>query len=132
MALSDNSPFSDETVTVFNPLGGTPAGSKAYIPATMRGQVMQVGFMAASLVTSSITLALAIGNQSSSTASNYSQVVTSTLGTFASQVLYEGAVASVVPASPVFVQKGDALQFTTSGGQSSTVGLTCYAIIRRA
>lgn len=128
----DNFPISDLTVTIFNPLGGTPAGSKSFIPVPVRGRVMECGFVPGSLVTSGITLAVLIGNQSSSVASNFVNVVTSTLGTFTSTQLYEGGVASVIPASPVYVNKGDGIQFVTSGGQSSTVGLTCYATIRRA
>ncbi len=132
MPLRDNDPVSDITLTVFVPLAGTPAGAvKGYVPASVDGRVIQAGWMANSIVTSTMTFALAIGAQTSSTASTYTQVITSTLGSFSSNNTYEGAVASVVPPSPVYVTQGDALQFTFSGGQSSTVGATAYAIIRR-
>lgn len=132
MPLSDNNPVSDETITLFNPVGGTPGGSRANMPCTVRGQLMQAGFIPNSLITSAITLAVAIGNnQVSSVASTFTQVISSTLGTFSSTNTFEGACCSVVPASPVFVNKGDAIQFTTSGGQTSAVGVTCYAIVRR-
>ena len=132
MPLRENDPVSDVTLTVFVPLAGTPAGGvKAYVPASVDGRVIEAGWMANSLVTSTLTFALAIGNQSSSTASSYSQVITSTLGSFSSTNTFEGAVCSVIPPSPVYVTQGDALQFTFSGGQSSTVGATAYAKIRR-
>ena len=133
MPLRDNDPFSDITLTVFVPLAGTPAGGvTAYIPAAVDGRLMRVGWQANSIVTSTLTMAVAIGSQTSSTASTYSQVITSTIGSFSSTNTYEGAVASVVPASPIFVTQGDSIQFTFSGGQSSTVGVTAHAVIRRA
>ena len=96
-----------------------------------RGRVLEAGWSPNSLVTSTLTFALAIGSQVSSAASTFTQVITSTIGSFSSTNTYEGCVASVVPASPVYVNKGDVIQFTFSGGQSSTVGATAYAIIRR-
>src|SRR5262245_25494499 len=132
MANLDNDPFNDLTLTVFVPLIGTPAGSiKAYIPSTVRGRLMQAGWSPNSIVTSTLTMAVAIGSQVSSAASTFTQVITSTLGSFSSTNTYEGCVASVVPASPVYMNKGDVVQFTFSGGQSSTVGGTAYAIIKR-
>ena len=132
MAL-DSFPVSDLTVTVFSPVAGTPAGAiKSYIPAPVRGRVIEAGWSPNSIVTSTLTFALAIGSQVSSAASTFTQVITSTIGSFSSTNTYEGCVASVVPASPVYVNKGDVIQFTFSGGQSSTVGATAYAIIRRA
>ncbi len=132
MAVLDPSLYVDETVTVFNPVGGTPAGSKCYLPVTVRGRLIEAGFQAASIVTSGITLAVAVGDQVSAIASTYSQVITSTIGTFSSAVLFEGAMARTIPTTQIYVRPGDSLQYTTSGGQSSTVGLTCYAVIRRA
>ena len=132
MAVLDPSLYIDETVTVFVPLAGTPAGGiKGYIPATVRGRLLEAGYMPNSIVTSTLTMAVAVGNQSSSAASNYSQVITSTLGSFSSTNTFEGAVCSVVPASPVYVTPGDSIQFTFSGGQGSTVGATAYAKLRR-
>ena len=132
MPVLDPSLYIDETVTVFVPLAGTPAGGiKGYIPATVRGRLLEAGYMPNSIVTSTLTMAVAVGNQSSSAASNYSQVITSTLGSFSSVNTFEGAVCSAVPASPVYVTPGDSIQFTFSGGQSSTVGATAYAKLRR-
>jgi len=132
MPILDPSLYIDETVTVFVPLAGTPAGSiKGYIPATVRGKVLEVGYMPNSIVTSTLTMAVAIGSQVSSAASTYTNVVTSTIGSFSSTNTFEGAVCSVVPATPVYVTPGDAIQFTFSGGQSSTVGATAYAKLRR-
>lgn len=121
----------DRTITVYNPVAGTPAGSKVAIPSPFRGQIMEAGFVPNSNVTSGMTLAVAINNsQLSSAASNYVEVVTSTLGTFSSTNLYHGAAASVIPTSPAVCNMGDSILFTTSGGQSSTVGATVYAVVR--
>lgn len=125
-------PPEDAVVQVFNGVGGTPTGSKAYLVAPVRGQIMEAGFMPNSLVASAITLAISLGNQASSAASAFTQIVTSTLGTFSSTNLMEGAVCSVIPPSPSFVQMGDAIQFTTSGGNTSAIGCTCYVVVRRA
>lgn len=133
MPYNNNDVFIDETLQVFVPLIGTPAGGvKGYIPSPVRGRVLEVGWSPNSIVTSTLTMAVAIGSQVSSVASTFTQVVTSTIGSFSSTNTYEGCVASVVPSSPVYVSKGDVIQFTFSGGQSSTVGGTAYAIIRRA
>lgn len=118
-------------VTAFHPTAGTPGGSRISIPAPVRGRIVEVGFMPASLVASAITMAVATGNQTSSTASTFAQIVTSTLGTFSSTNLFEGATASVIPATNAYVNAGDPIQFTCSGGDTSAIGATVYAIIRR-
>ncbi len=131
MPYSDGATFLEETTTVFVPLAGTPAGGvKAYIPVTARGRLKEVGWSANTLVTSTMTLAIGIANPA--VTSTFTQVVTSTLGSFSSTNTFEGAIASVVPPSPLYVSAGDSIQFTFSGGQSSTVGATAYAVIRRA
>lgn len=133
MPLSPNNPLLDVLVNAFNAVGGTPAGSKVTMMAPVRGRIIEVGYVPNSVVTSAISLAVLVGNnQTSSAASNFTTVVTSTLGTFSSTNLYEGACASVIPASPVYVNQGDAIQWVCSGGQSSTFGTNCYAIIRRS
>jgi hypothetical protein len=91
---------------------------------------MEAGFMPASLVASAMTMAVAIGSHDSLAASNFVNAITSTIGTFSSLNLPEGACASALPASPTFVNQGDAIQFTTSGGNTSAIGATVYAIIR--
>ncbi len=132
MPLRDNDPVSDVTLTVFNPIAGTPGGpNNSYVNAPVDGRIIQLGWVPNSAAASTMTFAVAIGNQSSSTASNYTNVVTSTIGTFPTANLFAGAVASVVPASPVYVTQGDAIQFIHSGGSASSIGATCYAIIRR-
>lgn len=120
----------DVTITGVNPVAGTPTGSRINIPATVRGRLIEAGFMPNSLVASAVTMAVAIGNQVSSAASSFSQCITSTLGTFSSTNLFEGAIASCNPPAPTFVNAGDAIQFTTSGGNTSAIGATVYAIIR--
>lgn len=132
MPYAEKQSLGTQTITSFNPVGGTPAGSKSYLPMPYRGFVTEVGFVPNSVVTSGMTLAVS-GNSHlvNSTGSTFAQIVTSTLGTFTSTVLYEGAAASV---QNLFlpVSDGDNLQFTTSGGQSSTVGCTVYAVVRRS
>jgi len=115
----------------FNPAAGTSTGSRVCIVAPVRGQVLEAGFVPASNVTSQMTLAVSIGSQIDSQNSNFTQCVTSTLGTFASQVCFEGAPCSIAPLSPTFCNAGDAIQFTTSGGQSAGLGAAVYAIVRR-
>jgi len=121
----------DVQVDITNPVAGTPTGSRITASSPVRGRLMEVGFVPASLVASAVTMAVAIGSQISSTASNFTQVVTSTLGTFSSTNLVEGNIASVIPASPVYVNVGDMIQWTTSGGNTSAIGASMYAIIRR-
>src|SRR5689334_3073527 len=124
--------LSDILVTTFNPVAGTPTGSRINMPSNVRGQLIEAGFLPNSLVASAITLAVAINNFGvSSTASNFVQCITSTLGTFSSTVLFEGATASVTPPSPAFVNPGDVIQMTTSGGNTSAIGATMYAVIRK-
>lgn len=118
-------------VEAFNPVAGTPTGGRYTMVAPVRGRLIEAGFMPASLVASAMTLAVSIGNNSDPTVSNFSQVVTSTLGTFSSVNLIEGACASVVPPSPAYVNAGDAIQFTASGGNTSAIGAVMYAIIKK-
>lgn len=118
-------------IYIMNPVGGTPTGSRVSAPSPVRGRIIEVGFMPCSLVASATTLAVLTGDQTNSQASTLTTVVTSTLGTFASQVLFETAVCSVIPASNVNVNAGDPIQWVTSGGNTSAIGTTCYAIIRR-
>lgn len=131
MPLTKIGTLADVTVTAFNPVAGTPTGSRIQVPSPVRGVLLEAGFMPSSLVASAITMAVAVGNQLSSTASSFAQCITSTLGTFSSTNLMEGAVASAIPPSETYVQAGDAIQFTTSGGNTSAIGATVYAIIRK-
>jgi hypothetical protein len=119
-------------INSFNPVAGTPTGSRMNVTSHVRGRLLEVGFVPNSLVASAVTLAVAIGsNGLSSTASAFAQVVTSTLGTFASQVLQEGRVASVEVPQNTFLEIGDAIQFTTSGGNTSAIGALVYAVVER-
>lgn len=132
MALTDKRTDNEVIITTFHPTLGSPGGARRTVPSPVRGRVLECGFVPDSNVTSAITMAVAFDDHVSSAASNFSQFITSTLGTFSSTVLFEGAVASVAPASPTFIPQGASIQFTTSGGQSSAVGGTVYAIIRKA
>lgn len=130
MPLQRIANLNEAYVHVFDATGGASAGSKVTLIAPIRGQVIEAGFMPNSLVASAVTMAVSIGNNFSSTASSFTQVITSTLGTFSSVNLIEGGVASVVPPSPAYVNPGDAIQITTSGGNAAGIGMTKYAIIR--
>lgn len=118
-------------VTATNPVGGTPTGSRVNAPSPVRGRIVEAGFMPNSLVASAMTMAVNVGTQVSSTAANFANVISSTLATFSSTNLYEGATASAVPPSNAYVNAGDPIQWVTSGGNTSAIGVTAYAIIRR-
>ena len=129
MPYQDTSPLLDSTVTVYVPAVGTPAGGiKGYVPVTVKGRLIQAGIVPGSLVTSTLTMAVAVGGLASSTFAN---VITSTIGSFSSALSYEGANLTAIPPSPVYVSPGDSVQFTFSGGQSSTVNGTAFAVVRR-
>lgn len=122
------------TVSGYNAAAGTSTGSRYTVLSPVRGRIVEVGFSPNSLVASAMTMAVAIGNQSDSQNSNFAAAfVSSTTGTFASQVLFEGAPCSVVVpyGTNAFVQAGDAIQFTTSGGNAAGIGAYIYAIIKR-
>jgi hypothetical protein len=123
----------DATVQVFNTAGGTPAGSIINAVSPYKGYLIEAGFAANDSVTSAMTLAVSIGNNIiNSAASNYTQVVAST--SFSSTNIYQGNTCSVTlsPSSANYVNAGDAIRFVTSGGNTSAVGCTLYAVIRRA
>ncbi len=128
-------PFFEQMVQGFNSTAGSQTGGgKAYVIAPFRGRLMEVGFQPTSL-SSAVAWTMQVDwgdNFSSPTASVFTTVVTSTLGTFVSQQTFEGAICSVVPATAVFVNRGDAIKFTHSGGATSAIGATVYALLRRA
>lgn len=131
MPLMSRGTLFDVQVTGFHPVLGTPAGARMNVVSPVRGRLIEAGFVPNSLVASAITMAVLINNAGiSSAASNFTNVISSTLGTFSSTNLYEGACASAIPASPAYINKGDAIQFVTSGGNTSAIGGTVYAIIR--
>lgn len=119
-------------IATFNPTAGSSAGSRVNIVAPVRGILEEVGFVPQSLVASTCTLTVDVNPFNTlPTASNFTQVVSSTLGSFSSAALFEGAVASVVVPSTVYLNPGDVIKFTTSGNLAA-VGAEVYAIIRRA
>jgi protein involved in polysaccharide export with SLBB domain len=131
MAYTKINPLTDHAVEVFNPSAGSASGSHAYIVAPFRGTVQEVGAAFQTTVTSNLTMAANIVKWSSSTASVLTEVITSTLGAFNSVMLLAGNVASVSPPSPAYVEAGDIVRITTSGGQSVTAGATIYTFFRR-
>lgn len=130
MAYNVVRPITDQQVSVFNPVAGTPTGSTIIVTSPKNGRLLEAGFVPQSIVTSNMTMAVAIDTMGSSLASNFVECISSTLATFSSVNLVAGHVASVVPASPTYVNVGDALKFVTSGGNTSAVGAQVYAIIR--
>jgi hypothetical protein len=130
MPLTKIVPLDHHQVAVYNAAAGAQTGSRITAVSHVRGKLIEAGFVPNSLVASAMTLAVLISaNDVSSTASNFTQVVSSTLGTFSSTLLAEGKVASVVPPAPAYVNIGDAIQWVTSGGNTSAIGATVYAII---
>jgi len=132
MAITTLHPLSDVFIHMNNAVAGSQTGSKVTAFSPVRGQIINVGFIPSSLVASAMTLAVLVGNNASNLASNFTTVVTSTLGTFSSTLLNEGACCSVAPASPTFVNEGDAIQWVNSGGNTSLIGAMNFAVIRRA
>lgn len=131
MPTTELHPLSEVLVQAYNGVAGSQTGSRVTAYSPVRGEIVRVGFQPSSLVASAMTLAVLVGNNISSVASSFTTVVTSTLGTFSSTLLYEGAVASVVPATRTFVNEGDAIQFVNSGGNTSLIGAMNFAVIRR-
>lgn len=131
MPITTLHPLSEVLVQAYNVVAGSQTGSRVTTFAPVRGQIMNVGFIPSSLVASAMTLAVLVGNNTSNLASSFTTVVTSTLGTFSSTLLNEGAFLSVQPASPTYVNEGDAIQFVNSGGNTSLIGAMNFAVIRR-
>jgi hypothetical protein len=131
MAYTKINPLIDVVVTAVNPTIGSSSGSKTYLFSPVRGRLIEAGFIPHSVITSNTTLTVRIANFISSTASVLTEVVSSTLATFNSVGLVEGNVQSVEPPSPAYVNIGDAVQMTTSGGQTSLVAGTLYGIFRK-
>ena len=121
-------------VSVFNPtaMGSTAAvGQRVSIGSFTRGVLEEVGFVPNSLVASTSTITVSVNPfDASPTASAFTQVVSSTIGSFTSQQLFEGAIASVTVPTTVYLNPGDVIQFVTSGNLTA-IGAEIYAIIRR-
>ncbi len=113
--------------------GSQTGGVKQYLIAPFRGKLIEAGFSPTSLSSAvAWSMQVDIGdNFSSPTASVFTTVVTSTLGTFVSQQCMEGMICSVVPATQTFVNRGDAIRFVFSAGATSAIGATVYALLRR-
>lgn len=131
MAYTKINPLIDVLVSAINPTAGSSSGSKVYLVSPVRGRLIEAGFIPHSVVTSNTTLTVKIANFITSTASVLTEVISSTLGTFNSVSLVEGNVQSVEPPSPAYVNIGDAVQMTTSGGQTSLVAATMYGVFRK-
>jgi len=128
-------PFFEQMVTGFSSTAGSQTGGgKVYVVAPFRGRLVEAGFMPNSLSSAvAWTLQVDVGdNFSSPLASVFTTVISSTLGTFVSQQTFEAAICSVVPATNIFVNRGDAIRLTCSGGATSAIGATVYALLRRA
>src|SRR5690349_7203089 len=114
MALTLGRTFTDKVITGVISNAGTSTGANGFIPVPYRGRVTEVGCLFNSLVASAITLTVLKYSQANSQAVTSTVVVTSGVGTFASQVLIEGLVASVnesqYPSTQVV--QSDVLKFT--------------------
>ena len=131
MAYNKIGPLTDVTLTTFNPSAGSASGSNAFIVAPFKGYVQECGFIPQVAVTSNTTLRVQTAIWTSSTASVLTEIISSTLGSFNSVMLVAGNVASVAVPSPAYVNAGDTIMLTTSGGNAVTTGATIYTIIRR-
>lgn len=129
MPLTETNPVSEEHVGAFNPTAMISTGAITTLISPIRGRIVEVGFSPNSLVASTTTITVHTDDHALTT-SNLVQVVSSTLGSFSSAVLYQGATASVIPATNAYVNRGSAIQITTSGNLAA-VGAYVYAIIRR-
>lgn len=120
MPLQDSHTFSEVTITGFSSTAGTPGGvTTSPLPVPARGQVIKIGLAPTTSVTSTMTIAMLINNVAAVTS-------TSVGGAIAT-----GTSAFVAPPSPVFVNEGDGIQFVFSGGNTSTIGATIFATIRK-
>lgn len=118
-------------VATFNPTAMASGGSRVNIVNVHRGILEEVGFIPQSLVASTSTITVDVNPFNTlPTASAFAQVVSSTLGSFTSQQLFEGAVASVAVPSGVYLNPGDVIKITTSGNLAA-IGAEVYAIVRR-
>lgn len=117
----------EQTEAVFNPTVGSTSGSNIYITAPFRGRLVEAGFTPRASIGSDMTLAAAIGSFITSTASLMTEVITSTLGSFNSVMMVAGNTASAQPPSPAYVNAGDIVRLTTSGGNTSLTGGTVFA-----
>lgn len=121
----------EQTEAAFNPTAASASGSNMYFTAPFRGQFMEAGFTPRAAIGSDMTLAVAIGKFITSTASLMSEVITSTLGSFNSVQIVAGNTFSAQPPSPAYVDAGDLVRVTTSGGNTSLTGATVFATFRR-
>ncbi len=108
-----------------------------------RSRIIECGYSPDSLTAAATVMSLAVVLYSggagagasttaiASTAAGFSVTSTST-APGAVHSLEHGAVYSAVPPTNVIIQAGDALGFITSGGNSSAIGMTCYAVLRPA
>lgn len=110
---------------------GASTGKKGVLISPVRGRIVEVGFTLDSLCASAMTCQVDVGDTTDNTTSNFANIVTSTLGTFASGVTLEGSICSVTPPSNAYVNPGNIIRFTCSGGNALGINGTIYAIIRR-
>ncbi len=131
---------SDYTLTAFTSNGGASTSiTTSPIVVPRRSKVIEVGYSPNSLTAAAtvISIATILFNGTTgastqliaSTAAGMAYTSTST-APGAVHSLERGGVFSAIPPSPIIVNGGDALAWTTSGGNSSAIGMTCYAVLR--
>ena len=141
MPLPTQRPLGSFTVQTFASNAGTSTG-KLLPPVVVqrRSQIIECGYAPDSLMQAATVMSLAVTLYSGGLAGASTQAIASTAVGFSFtststapgtvHSLEHGAVYSAVPPSPVYVQPGDALGFTTSGGNASGIGITCYAVLK--
>jgi hypothetical protein len=131
MPYNTTHPLTDVLIQVFNPTAGSQTGSRITATSHVSGKLIAAGFVPNSLVASAMTMAVLVGDNTSNLASSFATVITSTIGSFSSTLLNEGGCMSANPTTTIFVKEGDAIQWVTSGGNTSAIGATVFAVLRK-
>ncbi len=129
--ITGAAPFFEQTVTGFSSTAGSQTGGvKHYLVAPFRGRVLECGFIPTSSAAVGWNFQVDTGdNFASALVSNFTTIISSTLASYG--VIPEGQCASALPPSLAYVNRGDAIRFTHSGGATSVIGATVYAVVRR-
>jgi hypothetical protein len=143
MPLPTPRTLGDFKVEMFSSNGGASTGIlHRPVVVQKRSRVIECGYSPDSLMAAATVMSLAVILYSGGASGASTQLIASTAAGFsvtststapgAVHSLEHGQVYSAVPPSPAYVNAGDALGFVTSGGNSSAIGITCYAILRPA
>ena len=127
----ENTANCDQMVTTFASGAMASGGATTYLMIPCRGHLMEVGFVPVNgSVTAATTMQVKLGaNTVAGTSSYGTVVVASGAGTFSSVAI--GQMASVSLSGTTVPNRGDSLEFVTSGGPSGAQHAQVYAIVRR-